>query len=537
MDITADIPLPSASAVVKPKPRRKKAPSLPAVERRNWLIHTHYVRKEWQTCKTLIQEQLKETNGQCEYAVYIQAMIMRSEGWIQQSMELFQACHLLNPTNPDNLKQIARNLILLGKHKSAIECYNRASELSERDWDICHCLGLCYHFLKDYDKAEQCFIESLKLNRHTVTYNMLAKLYLETGNHDKAMDVLSKGVEFSPENTDLLTLLGLLHLRKSSFHKAFELLGQAMTFDQENYKAILAAGSMMQKHGDFDVALSKYRVAAHAVPESSSLWNNIAMCFFGKKKYVAAISCLKRANYLSPFDWKILYNLCLLHLTMQQYASAFHFCSTAISLKQDHGPLYMLLAVALTNLGQEENAEKAYEEAIRLNGSDVHTVLNYCVFLHNRSKSKQAAKLLSSLQKNMPTDKADINKEVIELNKKLTAALNVGDKIVAEKEKSEKKKKHKDKAPKTSTPAPFSPTSAQPPPNEIDGMPSPATSSLPSVVQSKLPPLRSRPSGEIKPPKYDITKPDTDDDVLSRLPTAPTHDPYAGKQSRKAVAE
>ena len=33
------------------------------------------------------------------------------------------------------------------------------------------------------------------------------------------------------------------------------------------------------------------------------------MCFFGKKKYVAAISCLKRANYLAPFDWKILYNL------------------------------------------------------------------------------------------------------------------------------------------------------------------------------------------------------------------------------------
>ena len=33
------------------------------------------------------------------------------------------------------------------------------------------------------------------------------------------------------------------------------------------------------------------------------------MCFFGKKKYVASISCLKRANYLAPFDWKILYNL------------------------------------------------------------------------------------------------------------------------------------------------------------------------------------------------------------------------------------
>lgn len=52
-------------------------------------------------------------------------------------------------------------------------------------------------------------------------------------------------------------------------------------------KATLAAGSLMQTHGDFDVALSKYRVVASTMPESPPLWNNIGMCFFGKKKYVA----------------------------------------------------------------------------------------------------------------------------------------------------------------------------------------------------------------------------------------------------------
>lgn len=57
-----------------------------------------------------------------------------------------------------------------------------------------------------------------------------------------------------------------------------------------------------------------------------------------------AISCLKRANYLAPFDWKILYNLGLVHLTMQQYASAFHFLSAAINFQPKMGELYMLLA-------------------------------------------------------------------------------------------------------------------------------------------------------------------------------------------------
>jgi len=57
-----------------------------------------------------------------------------------------------------------------------------------------------------------------------------------------------------------------------------------------------------------------------------------------------AISCLKRANYFCPFDWKILYNLGLVHLSMLQYASAFHFLSAAISLRPRMGSLFMLLA-------------------------------------------------------------------------------------------------------------------------------------------------------------------------------------------------
>ena len=82
-----------------------------------------------------------------------------------------------------------------------------------------------------------------------------------------------------------------------------------MAFEPNNTKAVLAAGSVAQASQDWDAALSKYKTASVVTPESPQLWNNIGMCFFGKKKFVAAIACLKRANYLAPFDWKILYNL------------------------------------------------------------------------------------------------------------------------------------------------------------------------------------------------------------------------------------
>lgn len=79
-----------------------------------------------------------------------------------------------------------------------------------------------------------------------------------------------------------------------------------------------------------------------------------------------AISCLKRANYLAPFDWKILYNLGMVHLEMQQYASAFHFLSASINLNPKVALLYMTLAVVLTNLEDFVNAKQAYDHALKL---------------------------------------------------------------------------------------------------------------------------------------------------------------------------
>lgn len=66
----------------------------------------------FQTIQALIKERLSESNGQCEYALYVQALILRQEGRIQESLECFQTCSLINAQNPNNLKQVARSLLV-----------------------------------------------------------------------------------------------------------------------------------------------------------------------------------------------------------------------------------------------------------------------------------------------------------------------------------------------------------------------------------------------------------------------------------------
>eukprot|EP01006_Ploeotia_vitrea_P030512 TRINITY_DN62906_c0_g1_i1.p1 TRINITY_DN62906_c0_g1~~TRINITY_DN62906_c0_g1_i1.p1 ORF type:complete len:441 (-),score=29.92 TRINITY_DN62906_c0_g1_i1:114-1436(-) len=367
-------------------------------EKKNWLIHLLYVRQDFKDCLGLIDEQLQECKGLCEYAIYVKALIKRANGELQESLQLFQAATVLNPHSVANLKQVGRSLYLLGKHKAAIDIYEEAKTYSEEDWEVSHNMGLCYLYLKNYDKAEECFIKANVIQRHDSTYMQLGKLYTLQEKYQDAIDIYLEALDYSPENPELLTTVGLLYLRLGENFKAFDYLGNSLTHDPKNPKTILAAGSIIQDHSDMDVALTKYRIAAVQTPNSAQLWNNIGMCYFGKQNYIAAISCLKRALYFAPFEWIIAYNLGLVYLNTGQYASAFHYFSASINLKPDFASSYMYLAITLSRLDDFDNACSAYEKAISMEGDHLFE-LNFAITLFNNDDPENAKAHFAEFEK------------------------------------------------------------------------------------------------------------------------------------------
>mmetsp|Transcript_2780 Transcript_2780/g.7462 ORF Transcript_2780/g.7462 Transcript_2780/m.7462 type:complete len:425 (-) Transcript_2780:255-1529(-) len=394
-------------------------------EKKNWLINLLYVRQEFKDCMEIIEEQLRESNGMCEYAIYVKALIKRQEGQVQESLQLFQAATCINPHNVYNLKQVGRSLYLLGKHRAAIEVYDEAQKVAPDDWEIWHNKGLCHMYLRQYENSIECFTKANAIQRHDVTFMQLGKVYALQEDYKSAIDVYTEALEFSPEHAELLTTLGILYLRMGENFKAFDYLGNALTHDPKNAKTILAAGSIIQDHSDMDVALIKYRVAAVHTPNSAQLWNNIGMCFFGKTKYVAAIACLKRALYLDPFEWIISYNLGLVHLNTGQYASAFHFFSASINLKPDFPSSYMYLAITLSRLDDFANACSAYEKAIDME-SDHMFHLNFSITLFNHGDAAEAKRqftLFNDLYSQLDEEQRNSDPEVNEQRQLLTRVL------------------------------------------------------------------------------------------------------------------
>jgi len=335
-------------------------------DRLNWKIYELYVSHQTDACSQLIESQLYNSRGQCEYAIFVKGLIARNAGNIAESLELFQASTALNPNNISNLKQVARSLYLLGRYEAAIEIYEKAQEIEFEDWEIWHHRGLCLEKLSKWAECIESYLTANTVQQHDSTFIRLANVYVDRGDHSSAIETLKEALEFSPESSLLLTTLGLLHLRTKDPFNAFTTLGSSLALDPTNPTTILAAGSIIQQNQDIDVALVKYRVAALQSPNSSRLWNNIGMCFYSKRKFVESVSAFRRAVYLNPFDWAILFNLGLVYMATANFASAFHQFSAAINLNNRFPPLFLYLAVSLSYLEDVENGQVAFQRALQL---------------------------------------------------------------------------------------------------------------------------------------------------------------------------
>ncbi len=185
----------------------------------------------------------------------------------------------LNPVNLNNFKQVAQSLYLLGKHREALEVFDEAAKLcasgnangngtSTEDRMIWHSKGMCFTFLRQFDEAIACFETANKIQPREQTYMELGELYRQQGRLEEALNTFLDGIEVFSQSPQLLSCAGLLQLQLNNSTEAFLHLGNALTYDPRLPAAILGAGSIIQTNADYDVALTKYRVAMAQMPHS-----------------------------------------------------------------------------------------------------------------------------------------------------------------------------------------------------------------------------------------------------------------------------
>lgn len=108
-----------------------------------------------------------------------------------------------------------------------------------------------------------------------------------------------------------------------------------------------------------------------------------------------------------------------------QYASSFHYFNAAISLNPFFATSYMYLGLALSNLGDIENACGAYEKALSME-EDFLIYLNYSLSLFNYGREDKATQMFICFQQifdKLDAVTKDLDQDIHEKRRILAKAL------------------------------------------------------------------------------------------------------------------
>ncbi|TMW54550.1 hypothetical protein DOY81_000344 [Sarcophaga bullata] len=360
----------------------KTTPMMSAGTNVDWLLHIYFARRDFERCKKLIEHELFSYLNP-EYLYFIKGLIEREEGNNIEALRNLQNALDLNSQNIEIYKEIGKTLFMMGRYNQSLSIFREAEELSTRlDHEIFHFIGelllrsaasrnQLQMAQKEELEAKTYFQKAVQTGKKLESFQRLAEIHRKAKEYHKAIEVLESCLLLSPENTEVLTEIGVLYLKLNETQKAFDRLLEVIQFDKNCLRGLMAFGAILQSRNDVDGALGKYKEIAALKPDIAELWNNIGLCFFKKQKLIVAISSLRKAIWLSPLNYNALYNLSLIYITAQQYASAFHTLAAAINLRKDNAECYMLLGICLRKLEDFDNAFTAFERASRISAAQL----------------------------------------------------------------------------------------------------------------------------------------------------------------------
>ncbi|CAB3402857.1 unnamed protein product [Caenorhabditis bovis] len=393
------------SAVVHAPPRRIELLDCNSF---NALIFHYYSQGEYVECKSLIGEIMSKYDGHNEFALHLRGCIARIEGQLDEALDWFTKAFETSGKNNKYYYDIGRVNFLLGRNAIAAEQLEKAALADPNNPKVIYWLArTVYHLpskkvkgkmLNPVETARDLILSSPHVATDTQLLRFLGKLLEELDDVQGAIAAYRKALDLQPDNTDVMIRLGLLYMRVSDLDAAFHNLGQCLAYDPTNTDAILAVGAIMQYYSDHDVALNKYRIAAEICDYNGCLWNNIGVGLMARDKLAAAHSAFKKAAFINPMNYKINFNLGVLHESMSLNCSALHYLKLASELTTPNAKIIGAMAVVLSHMKDFSNARKAYKKSIEMQLLP-SVLLNYAIFEYHQGNMDEAWNAIGEFRK------------------------------------------------------------------------------------------------------------------------------------------
>jgi len=228
-------------------------------------------------------------------------------------------------------------------------------------------LAVQHHNAGDMVNAEAAYQQALQTDpEQPVALHMLGVIALQQGNADAAVDLISKAIAITPNDTGAHCNLGIAYNALGRLNDAVNSFQKAIAITPNDADAHNNLGNLFKQQGALDDAATSYGNAIAINPEYAEAHNNLGIVFNLLGKLNDAIASYRQAIAINSGYAEAHNNLGNARIELGQLDDAIASFHTAIAVRADFAEAYSNLGHAFKERGQLQEAEASSRQALAI---------------------------------------------------------------------------------------------------------------------------------------------------------------------------
>ncbi|RMG62503.1 MAG: tetratricopeptide repeat protein [Bacteroidetes bacterium] len=228
---------------------------------------------------------------------------------------------------------------------------------------------------RSWDKAQRLLAFALETYASNADlYFKMARLEVERGEMDTALEEIDTALQFSPGNYDYLLARSEVLARLDRYEEACELLEGLIPLTEHPEEVFLQLGNVAQVCNEFEDSARYYRQALQLAPDYEEALMELGFLLESEDRGGEALSLYERYLDDNPYSASIWYQLGLWYHKAGNYERALEALEYALVIQDDFAAAYLYKGQVQMDLERYHDALRTFLEAGTIAPRDPNTL-------------------------------------------------------------------------------------------------------------------------------------------------------------------
>ncbi len=191
-------------------------------------------------------------------------------GRYEKALECFDRATQISPENVRTWRGKGTVLAILGKYPEAMKCFEKGIELDPSDAGLLKSKGTCLYYLQEYEQALNCYDHALRMGPDDETsIRGKARILHKLQRYSEAIEVYNKTILLNPNDGDAYFGKGQTLRKLGKDEDALKCFDKSIEIDPDNAPAWYGKGETLRKLGKDEDALKCFDKSIEIDPDNA----------------------------------------------------------------------------------------------------------------------------------------------------------------------------------------------------------------------------------------------------------------------------